>query len=88
MSWPSPRSPVMTAVTPRSLSHKNSRRSSARSIAWFVKPENKASKVSRTTRLAPIESIAKSETHKQAFEVELSGLFNLTAFDAYVIDDN
>ena len=32
VSWPSPRSPVITVVTPRSFSQRNSRRSSARRI--------------------------------------------------------
>ena len=42
VSVPSPRSPVMIAVTPLSFSQPNSRRSSARSTASFVRPENSA----------------------------------------------
>jgi len=48
----------MIAVTPLSLSQRNSRRSSARRIAWFEKPPNSVSIVSRTTRFALIVSIA------------------------------
>ena len=55
---PSPRSPVMTAVTPFVLSQRNSRRSSARRIASLARPAKSASMVSSTTRLAPIESMA------------------------------
>ena len=58
VSVPSPRSPVITAVTPRSLSQPNSRRSSERRIAVFVKAPNSVSIVSITTRLAPTASIA------------------------------
>ncbi len=43
VSVPSPRSPVITAVTPRSLSQPNSRRSSARRIAVFVNAPNSVS---------------------------------------------
>ena len=51
-----PRSPVITAVTPRSLSQPKRRRSSARRIPAFDKPPNKDSSVSRTTRFAhPLE---------------------------------
>jgi KaiC/GvpD/RAD55 family RecA-like ATPase len=59
VSEPSPRSPVMTAVTPLSFRKRNSRRSSERSSAWFSKPLNSDSMVSSTTRLAPTESIAR-----------------------------
>ena len=55
---PSPRSPVIIAVTPRSLSQRNRRRSSARRIDWFASPAKSDSIVSSTTRRAPIESIA------------------------------
>ena len=58
VSAPSPRSPVMIAVTPLSLSQRNRRRSSERRIAWFENPPNSDSIVSSTTRLAPTESIA------------------------------
>ncbi len=58
VSLPSPRSPVMTAVTPLSFSQRNRRRSSARRIASFVRPPNSASIVSRTMRFAPTEAIA------------------------------
>ena len=59
VSCPSPRSPVMMAVTPRSFSQPNRRRSSARKIALSVRLENRASIVSSTTRFAPTLSIAK-----------------------------
>jgi hypothetical protein len=49
---------VITAVTPRSFSQRKRRRSSARRMAWFAMPPNSASIVSRTTRFAPIASIA------------------------------
>ena len=58
VSVPSPRSPVMIAVTPLSLSHRNRRRSSALRMAVFDRPLKRTSIVSRTTRLALIESIA------------------------------
>ena len=53
-----PRSPVMMAVTPLSLSQRNSRRSSARRMASSVNAAKRDSIVSSTTRLAPIESMA------------------------------
>lgn len=58
VSVPSPRSAVMTAVTPRSLSQRNSRRNSERRMAWLSSPPNSVSRVSRTTRRTPIESMA------------------------------
>ena len=54
----SPRSAVMTAVTPFPLSHRNRRRSSDRRIASFESPAKSDSIVSSTTRFAPIESMA------------------------------
>src|SRR6266542_1586384 len=48
----------MTAVTLRSLSQRNRRRSSERRMASLEKPLKSASMVSRTTRLAPMESMA------------------------------
>ena len=53
-----PRSAVMTAVTPLSLSQRKSRRNSARRMASLGRLANSASSVSSTTRLAPMESIA------------------------------
>jgi hypothetical protein len=58
VSAPSPRSPVITAVTPRSLSQPNSRRSSARKMLTSSKAPNSVSIVSSTTRLAPTSSMA------------------------------
>ncbi len=58
VSLPSPRSPVITAVTPRSFSQPNRRRSSARSTPVFSNAPNRVSIVSTTTRLAPTSSIA------------------------------
>ena len=83
---PSPRSPVMTAVTPRSLSQRNRRRSSARRSAALVKPANSTSSVSRTTRLAPIDVDREVEAHEQALEVVVAGLLDLAAIDVDVVD--
>ena len=58
VNCPSPRSPVMTAVRPRSLIQPNRRRSSERRTAASDRPENSVSIVSSTTRLAPIDSTA------------------------------
>lgn len=58
VSVPSPRSPVMIAVTPRSLSQPNSRRSSPRRIVVFENAPKRTSIVSITTRVAPTLSIA------------------------------
>ena len=60
VSCPSPRSPVITTDTPRSLRKRNSRRSSARRIASLLKLENSDSMVSSTTRFAPTDWMAKS----------------------------
>ncbi len=58
VSRPSPRSQVTIELTPLCLSQPNSRRSSARSTASLASPPNRASMVSRATRLAPTRSIA------------------------------
>ena len=73
VSVASPRSPVMTAVTPLSFSQRNSRRSSARSIAWFGQPgeerldgvEHDALGADRVDRVP--------EPDEQPFEVVLAG---------------
>ena len=81
VSVPSPRSPVMTAVTPLSLSQRNSRRSSARRIASFGQAaeerldgvEHDALGADRVDRVA--------EADEQALEVVLAGLLDLAALD-------
>ena len=85
VSWPSPRSPVMTAVTPLSLSQRNRRRSSARKMAAFDRPLNSVSMVSSTTRLAPIAVDGVVQANKQSFEVVVAGFFDLVAFDPHEV---
>src|SRR5664279_6486830 len=53
-----PRSPVMITVRPRSLSHRSSRLTSARTVDSLPSAVNNTSMVSSTTRFAPIESTA------------------------------
>ena len=53
-----PRSPVITTVRSRSLSHRNRRPSSPRMMASFGSALNSSSIVSSTTRLAPTDSTA------------------------------
>ena len=76
----------MTAVTPFSLSHRNSRRSSARRIASLGSPANSASIVSSTTRLAPTAVDHRAEPDEQPLQVVLAGLLDLAALDVHVID--
>src|SRR3990172_8649587 len=54
----SPRSPVITEVTPFSLSHRNRRLSSDLRMPSLWNPPKSDSTVSSTTRLAPMESMA------------------------------
>ena len=56
----SPCSPVTMAVTARSSSRRNSRPSSARTMAWLGNAPNSTSMVSSTTRLAPMRSMVSS----------------------------
>jgi hypothetical protein len=56
----SPRSPVTMAVTARSSSQRNSRPSSARTIAWPRNAPYSNSIVSSTTRFAPMRSMVSS----------------------------
>ena len=86
VSVPSPFSPVMTTVMPRSLSQRNRRRSSERSTSGLGRPANSDSMVSRTTRLAPTVSIACCQPDEQALEVVLAGLLDLAALDTHVVD--
>ena len=65
VSVPSPRSPVITAVTPRSLSQPNRRRSSERRIAVLENAPNSVSIVSITTRLAPTCVDRRAEPQEQ-----------------------
>ena len=81
VSCPSPRSPVITAVTPWSLSQRNSRRSSARRIAWLLKPgEQRLDGVEHHPLGADrVDGVA--EPDEQPFEVVLAGLLDLAALD-------
>ena len=81
VSVPSPRSPVMMAVTPLSLSQRNRRRSSERRMWVLVRPANSVSIVSSTTRLAPTASMAAAEADEQTFQVVFAGLLDLAALD-------
>ena len=85
VSDPSPRSPVMMAVTPRSLSQANSRRSSARRIEVFSKAPNSVSMVSSTTRLAPTASIAAPIRMNRPVEVPGPGLLQVAGGDLHVV---
>ena len=58
VSAPSPRSPVITAVTPRAFSQPSSRRSSERRWAALVRTPKRFSIVSSTTRVALTSSMA------------------------------
>ena len=81
VSVPSPRSPVMIAVTPLSLSQRNRRRSSARRTAAFDRPPKSVSMVSSTTRLAPMRVDGVAQADEEAFEVVLAGLLDLAPLD-------
>ena len=82
---PSPRSPVMIAVTPRSLSQPNRRRSSARRIDRSTGRKQRLHRVEHDALGADlVDGIA--ETDEQAFEVVVAGLLDFAAFDADVID--
>ncbi len=87
VSVPSPRSPVMTAVTPLSLSQRNSRRSSARRIAWFRQAaEERLDGVEHHALGADrVDGVAQAD--EQPFEVVLAGLLDLAALDVHVVDD-
>ena len=64
MRTPSPFSPVITVVRPRSLSQRNSRRSSERSTSGLGNPAKRDSTVSSTTRFAPTVRAAWSSRTK------------------------
>ena len=83
---PSPRSPVMTAVTPLSLSQRNRRRSSARRMASLRQPaEQRLDRVEHDALGADrVDRVA--EADEQAFEVVVAGLLDLAALDAHVVD--
>ena len=82
----SPRSPVMTAVTSRSLSQRKSRRSSARRIASFEKPEKIASIVSMAIRLRAHAVDEGAEADEEPLEVVLAGLAELGPVDVDVVE--
>ena len=72
---------------PRSLSQRNSRPSSARTMASLASAANSTSMVSSTTRLAPTASTAAAEPDEQALEVEVAGLDDLGGVDVDGVDD-
>src|SRR5665811_85128 len=74
VSVPSPRSPVMMAVTPFSFSQRNRRRSSARRMSGLGKPENSDSTVSSTT-LDTVESLFSGLPNPLILRAELRRLF-------------
>ena len=85
-SVPSPRSPVMTAVTPLSLSQRNSRRSSARRMASLDQAgEQRLDGVQDDAlRADRVDGVAQAD--EQALEVVFAGLLDLAALDADVIE--
>ena len=87
VSVPSPRSPVMTAVTPFVLEPRNSRAQLGPQDAALEKPANSASMVSSTTRFAPTDSIACSSRTKSPSR-SYSPVSSISLpLDAHVIDD-
>ena len=86
MSVFSPCSPVMIAVTPFSLSQRNSRRSSARRIASLGRPANSASTRVQHHALGADLVDHRVEADEQPFQVVLAGLLDLAALDVDVID--
>ena len=87
VSVPSPRSPVMTAVTPLSLSQRNRRRSSARRMRVVRQAaEQRLDRVEHDALGADrVDRVA--EADEQPLEVVVAGLLDLAALDAHVVDD-
>ena len=71
---PSPRSPVITAVTPRSLSQTNRRLSSDRSVAVSWNAPNSVSIVSIATRLALHRVDRSTQTDEEPIEIPVADL--------------
>ena len=86
VSVPSPRSAVMTAVTPLSLSQRNRRRSSARRIAWFEKPaEQRLDRVQNHALGSDgVDGVAQPD--EEPAQIELAVLVDLAAIDLDVIE--
>ena len=86
VSVPSPRSPVMIAVTPLSFSQRNRRRSSARRMRLVREAaEQRLDRVEHDALGADrVDRVA--EADEQAFEVVLARLLDLAALDVHVVD--
>ena len=85
VSEPSPRSPVITAVTPLSLRKRNRRRSSERRSAWLVKPPKSDSMVSSTAlRAHRVDGERKPD--EQALQIVFADFFDLLRLDAHVVE--
>ena len=86
VSVPSPRSPVITAVTPRSLSQPNRRRSSARSDGRVgERAEQRLDRVDHDALRADRVD-RRAEPQEQPVEVPVAGLLDLVAVDVDVVD--
>ena len=83
---PSPRSPVMTAVTPLSLSQRTGAAARRAGCAWFVQPaEQRLDRVEHDPLGADrIDRVA--EPDEQPFEIVFAGLLDLAAVDLDVVD--
>ena len=86
VSVPSPRSAVMIAVTPRSLSQRNSRRSSDRRIACSEQPAEEDLDRVEHHPLRPDRVDGEAQPDEQPLQVVLAGLLDLASLDVDVID--
>jgi hypothetical protein len=84
----SPRSPVMTEVTPRCFNQSNSRRSSARRTAVFEKPPKRRFEGVQHHALRADRIDGEPQSDEQPSEVEVARFLDLAAHDRHVIDQD